>query len=446
MNKLKVRGAVLGLWGRFYQKVRLVTSGGKWSRSVPVDIQINLRWFFFDGFFSSGQDGIAITYISLYLLALGATSGQIGLMASLASLGATLMLLPGAMLVERLGKRKWIVLLSGGGVTRLMILLLAIIPFFLKGSLAIFIAIGLKVIADGFSNFGLPAWTSLAGDIVPLSWRGHYFGSKNFFMAACSIVVILVIGYVISQVGSISGYQVAFGIAFIFGTAATFSYSHIKEPDISELKPRPQAYSIGALVRTLKDDLNFSHYALFAIVWNMAIGVAGPFFSVYMIEGLKGNANEVGIMTIAGILAGVPALRFFGNISDRWGPRKVMLFTGFLIPSVPLIWLLVHSPYQGILANIPAGIMWAGFNLAAFNFLLSLAPPAKRARYTALFQIAVAISTAAGAALGGLIVTRFGYIPIFVVSGVGRLIGIIIFARFVRQKKEEPTDLALGSS
>jgi predicted MFS family arabinose efflux permease len=144
----------------------------------------------------------------------------------------------------------------------------------------------------------------------------------------------------------------------------------------------------------------------------------------------------VGLFSIAGSLAALPAMRYFGRLSDRWGPHKVMLVTGFLIPLIPLVWIFARLPVHGILINIPAGLVWAGFNLAAFNFLLSLAPPVKRARYTALFQIAVALSSAAGAAIGGLVVTHFGYIPIFVISGIGRFLGIFLFARFVHQKEE----------
>jgi len=424
------------LWGRFKEGTRLATAGGNWARAVSLNVQFNLRWFFFDGVLSAGQDGIVLTYLSLYLLALGASTGQIGLMSALTSLGATLMLLPGAMLAERFGKRKLIVLLCGGGTTRIMILLMAVTPFILHGQVAIFFVIGFKVIADGFANMSLPAWTSLAGDIVPLARRGRYFGSKNLYMVVSGVAATLLLGNLITQNGTVTGYQIAFGVAFLIGGVATFSYSHIREPAISSIVAKPQAYSLSSLVQTLKDDRNFLNYAIFGMVWNLSIGVAGPFFGVYIIEGLKGNANDVGLLSIAGSLAGLPAMSFFGHLSDRWGPRKVMLMTGCLIPIIPFAWVFARLPIHGILINIPAGLVWAGFNLAAFNFLLSLAPPVKRARYTALYQISVALSAAAGAAIGGLVINHFGYIPIFVISGVGRILGIFLFARFVHQKAE----------
>ena len=70
--------------------------------------------------------------------------------------------------------------------------------------------------------------------------------------------------------------------------------------------------------------------------------------------------------------------------------------------------------------------------MAAFNFLLEISPAEGRPRYVALFQISVALSLAVGAALGGVVVETFGFATIFLVSGIGRLIGAIILWRFVR--------------
>jgi len=39
---------------------------------------------------------------------------------------------------------------------------------------------------------------------------------------------------------------------------------------------------------------------------------------------------------------------------------------------------------------------------------------------------------AAGAALGGVIAQRWGTVAVFIVSGIGRLAGALLFARFVR--------------
>ena len=103
---------------------------------------------------------------------------------------------------------------------------------------------------------------------------------------------------------------------------------------------------------------------------------------------------------------------------------------------LPLCWILTRAPIHGTLIIIPGGILQVGFNLASFNFLLSLAPSEKRARYAALCQVAIASSSAAGTFLGSPIVTQWSYYPIFALSGIGRFIGILYFWRFVHAKVE----------
>ena len=426
--------ALTTLWGKVKERTGLIAAGGNWAQKVPQATQHNLRWFFFDGILGAGQDGIILPYLSIYLLALGATSGQIGLMTALASLSATLLLLPGAMLSERFHRRKIFVLFGGGGITRFMYLMFGIIPFLFKGPSAIYIMIIAKVIADGFGNFSYPPWISLTGDIIPLEFRGRYFGSRNLFMAVSGMLATVMIGEVISLSSSIIGYQFAFGTAALLGITASFCFSRIAEPPMPLGKEQPQGITIASLIEPLKKDRSFLTYVSFCVIWNFSIQIVGPFFTVYMVQGLNGTAKDVGLFSIVATLAGLPALRFFGRLSDRWGPRRVMLTTGLLIPIIPWIWILVRNPLQGILINVPAGLIWAGFNLAAFNYLLSLAPTQNLARYTGLLQVAITIAIATGAAFGGLIVTHFGYVPLFILSGAGRLIGILFFARFMNQK------------
>jgi len=101
-------------------------------------------------------------------------------MTSLAGLFSTLMLLPGAMLSERTGKRKLLFVLCGAGASRFSILRFAWLPFVLARPTAIYFIIFIKVMADGLGNFSGPAWTSMAGDIVSLAWRGRFIGIAYF--------------------------------------------------------------------------------------------------------------------------------------------------------------------------------------------------------------------------------------------------------------------------
>ena len=416
-----------------WQNIVDTTAGGRWSRQLTDQTRRNLRWFFSDGSFSSASDSITVTYLTLYLLALGASGAQIGYLTAAVSLIAVVVLLPGAMLSERVKSRKNLVLYSGGYVGRIVLLLMALVPFAVSGQAAVIVVMVLKVCGDASSNLGFPAWASLAADVVPLAWRGRYFASRNIIMGVIGMTITYAIGQLITNVGAPIGFQIAFALAFLFGSVSTFSYAHLQEPPTAPLEVAPLTYTPAAILGTLRSDRNFMAYCIYIMIWNFGLNLAGPFFTVYQVQVLKASAVMVGFISIASTVSSLPAQRYFGHLADRWGARRVLLLTGFLIPILPWLWVFTTASWQPILINIYSGIIWGGYNLAAFNYLLTITKPENRARYSAMAQIAVALSTAMGAALGGEIVTRWGYVAIFVSSGVVRLIGSLVFARFVKE-------------
>ena len=318
-----------------------------------------------------------------------------------------------------------------------MILLLVLLPFALRGEAAVFLFIGLVVVRDTFGNLSLPAWTSLAADIVPLGQRGRYFASRNIVMTIFGMVTAFAAGVIINQSGSPAGYQWAFLLAFGFGAASWFCFSRIKDP---APRPPPCAVRSGCmpLLGGILTHKPFLALCLHSAVWNFALNVAGPFFNIYLVHDLRASMIQVGILTAATSLASLPALRVFGPLADRWGPRRIILITSLLIPILPIAWIFVPSPWYVLWINLASGVLWSGFSMCVLNLLLQISPEAERARLTAVHQIIVAVSLALGAAFGGWVVTAFGYKAVFALSGIGRLIAALIFAKFVTETAPLP--------
>jgi MFS family permease len=422
-------------WRRLNRDISSLTTGGRWAERLSYPAQHNLSCFWLDGFFAISSDNIVLTYLTLYVLALGGTTAQIGAMSALSSLSAALLLFPGAMLVERTGRRKAICVSAGGGVGRLMLLLLALLPFVAPGPAAVYLAMGLSVTRDAFGNLALPAWMALTADIVPLEWRGRYFASRNFAMSIGGMATTFLVGALITRVGGLWGFQLALALAFGLGIVSTYNFSRIREPKAVPAPPPPGGQSLRSLMAELRAPPGFLALCAATAIWSFSLNIAGPFFTPYMAERLKASAFEIGIFSVVSAVAGLPALRLFGNLADRWGPRRVQLLTGLLIPFVPLTWMLSRQPWHVVPINTISGFLWAGYGLASFNFLLSSTPADRRARYSAIYQIVVTVSLALGAALGGLVATQWGFYAVFFLSGVGRMVGALYFARFVPERR-----------
>jgi MFS family permease len=392
----------------------------------------NLRWFRLDGVFAQASESVTLTYLPLFVLALGASRAQIGTMSALSSLSAALVLFPGATLVENWGRRKAICLLGGGGAARVVLLTLALLPLAFSGSFAICVVFVLVVFRSAFANLSLPAWMSLTADVVPLSCRGRYFASRNIAMGVAGMVTVFFVGQLITHVGAPSGYQLALGTAFVIGLTSTLSFTRIKEPPLPAIRTKTQNTRRLPRVRNLRNHPEFLAFCASGALWNLSLGVAAPFFNVYLVEELGATANSVGGLTVIHTLAALPSQRLFGVLVDRWGPRSVQVVTGLFIPLIPWGWAFIRSPLQLVPIEVISGLLWAGYGLANFNLLLVLTPEDRRPRYTALYQIVVMIAFACGSAVGGIIAAYWGYSSVFILTGVGRLGAALLFVRLVQ--------------
>lgn len=416
-------------WERLRTSTALLTFGGDWALSLPTWAKRNLSWFWLDGFFAAACDNIAATYLVLYILMLGATPAQIGFMSSLSSLLAALLLLPGAVLVERIGYRKQIIL-TGGGFARFALVLLAALPLIKGTQSLVYLAIALSVSRDAMNNLIYPAWMSLTGDIVPLAGRGRYFSSRNFIIGVAGMATTLLFGQVISSSSLPLGYQITLISAFLLGISSTFSFSRIRDPNAAAPVHRSSPIAFKKMLGEMSVLPGFMVLIGTTALWNFSLNVPGPFFTVYLVQNLGAGAFMVGLTSIASSLAALLVQPRLGTLADRWGARRMQMISGLLIPIVPVAWAFAHAAWNVILINLVSGALWAAFNLASFNYLLALIPEAKRARFSAIYQVVVMLSLSLGAAAGGFLVTHYGYPVIFWGSGIGRLVAALIFARY----------------
>jgi len=393
-----------------------------------------MRMFWWDGFFAWGSEAIVVQYLALYAVAFGATAAQIGVLSAMVALAGASAFLPGARLAERWGRRKLIVVLSAGLGARPMLLGLALLPFFFEGRQVVFIIAGVAALRYFMVGIGIPAWTSLTADLVPTAIRGRFLASRSVGMGVSALMVAPLAGGIIGWAGFPRGWEIAWLLAFLLGLGSTLAYARIPEPRPAS----PAAVKSGGPGRLL-DDTNFLFFCGTALLWNLALYAASPFFNVYLVEDLGGSELWVGVLaTVTGAL-GLAGLSYFGPIVDRRGAKWVMVIGGLTIPFLPWAWVLVQAPWQVIFINVAGGFLWAGYNLGSLNLLLAISPDQKRPTYAAAYQSAVYLSAFLGPLMGGFLAQVYGYRLLFGLSGAGRLLSTLLFIRFVQEIRPRPS-------
>jgi MFS family permease len=396
---------------------------------------LGLRYFWLDGLFASTSDSFNVNYVTLFALAFGASTGQVGWLTSIVNLLGAVALFPGARLAERAGRRVPVVVWTVGGVGRAVLLALACFPFLIsQPEIAIPLIIGLSGLRAFMGNLGNPAWTAIVADLVPDFMRGRYFAYRNIAMGIAALVVAPLAGWLIHSGNGwlgfpFAGFQLAFTLAFAFGMLSSASFWRIPEPPLTAAEQQHQAG--GDLRRAMASSPGFLGLVVSGFIWNFGLQLAGPFFNVYLVSQLQASLAAVGLLTGISSLFALVGQRIFGRLLDYKGSLWVQTITGLLIPALPTAWMFVTDPWQVGIINAFSGVLWAGYNLSNFNLLLELSPPEQRPRAVALYQTVVFVSAVVGPLLGGHLADAFGFKLIFGLSGAGRLVGMMVLLLMV---------------
>jgi MFS family permease len=411
---------------------------------LPQRRAAGLRWFWREAVFLQASESFSTDYIPLFALAAGATSTDIGILAAAANLLSVAGFLPGAMIAARLRTRKAMVLATGYGPSRLLLPFLALLPLLVPaGPVLVFLIIAVNALRILGGSMGAPAWTSFVADLVPQQSRGRFFSSRMFASGITALAVSPLAGFIIRTINgadtrALPGFQVSLVAAFALGLVSVAFFLKIPEPPART--PQRLGRQVRGLVDLLRRNPAFTWLAVSSFVWGAALNMAGPFFNVFIVTDLGGNAAAVG--TTAGVFAftGLVGQLVFGRLADRRGNRWILVRTGFLIPVLPVLWSFARVPLHGYLINAPSGFLWAGYNLASFTILLEMCPAEDREAAFALYQTVVSASAVLGPLLAGLLIPLVGYRVIFAVSGAGRLLGTVLFLVFARPRRRPVAD------
>jgi len=403
---------------------------------LSVAQQDALRFFWLDGLFAALAVALVDTYYTLYMLALGASNTQVGLVNSLLQFAGAVFSVPGALLAERKGHYKRVVLINMGILGRLMWLVMLIAPWLLGDARAVWLVLIAWVGIGAFNALGNAAWTALSADVVPVQLRGSYFASRNMVMSLVRLVAVPLAGQIINLVGAPGGYQVNFALALGIGALAFYCYSRLPEhhptPDTDAAAPPVEAPPRRMPRTPLRLPRTFVSFTVAHATLTLGVMFAAPFFTVYQKEVAGFDVGTIGTLSAINGIFGLAATRIFGRLQDRHGNIWVMRF-GVGVALIPLLWIGVAYPLQALLAQMFGTLAWTGYNLGAFNLLLLSTPDEHRPRYVAIYSTITALASIVGPVLGGWLLDMVGFPVVFGLSSVLRACGLILFLALVRE-------------
>ncbi|MDH4107133.1 MAG: MFS transporter [Gammaproteobacteria bacterium] len=401
--------------------------------------------------------GIGETYLSAFGIFLKASTPQIGLLASLPPMLASLVQLLSAWLGRMTGKRKAIVI-AGASLQGLAWLPILGLPLLFPEH-AVPLLIASVVIYHSGAHLAAPQWSSLMGDIVPARKRGRFFGLRTRIITAVTFGSLMVGGTVLhlsaGKDSTLLGFVALFSVACIARFVSVYHLGRMQDPSghVAALE-LPVGHDWWQRLR----ESNAVRFSIFFAMMQFAVAIASPFFTVYMLRDLQFTYLHFTLNTGTAILAQFLTLSQWGRISDVFGNRRILAVTSLFIPLTPMLWTLSTNVWYLVALQALSGFSWAGFSLSAGNFIYDLISPQRRATYLAVHNILANVGIFSGAVLGGFLAivmpTQFSVFGIgvtwlsslygvFIVSTMARaLVALVLLPRLREVRSVRPISLS----
>jgi MFS family permease len=297
-------------------------------------------------------------------------------------------------------------------------------------------AISLYFILNYLPN---PAWTSWIGDLVNESKRGTFLGRRNSFGNLTFLIATVVSGLLLQLYSDrpLIGFMLVFNLACAACAASTLLLSLHFDPAAGD--PIRNGESLLAFAREMPRS-NFGRFVMLNFILYFATYISSPFVVPFMLRELNFSYLSFMVATSLVSLFKYLFMPFWGQLADRYGGKKVLALSTFLVCFTPFLWLAARSFALVCIAQLLGAFAWAGFEISVLVFAYDALPAARITQGTSFLLFYRGLATIAGGLVGGALLQRMSlagsaYMAVFAVSGVARVALTLPMLFLIREER-----------
>ncbi|MEM4267677.1 MAG: MFS transporter [Candidatus Woesearchaeota archaeon] len=402
------------------------------------EVERNLNVSIIEGMFASLFTGFTKSFIAPLAIAMQATNTMVAAFSSLPDLLASFFQLFSVKATQIFKSRRNIII-AANILQAIVWIPIALVPFIAANN--VYLLLGLVTFSVVISQFIQPVWNSLIGEIVPEHRRGKFFGTRNLVVGASTFSATLIAGLVLNHYSSfhpLIGFSIIFGIAILARLIS--AYFKMKLADLPFSPKNEKNPSLLQFLSKMQRD-NYGIFVFYVGLLKFSVYLAAPFFAIYMLKVLNFTYWQFTLITCASVVSSFIFMVIWGGYLDKHGSRKTLFITGSLVFLIPLLWVFALFTTSGktlfaflFFIEMFSGIIWAGFDLGAANFIFDAVDNENRIRYISYYNLLVGIAVFAGTSVGSLFVDKMdgvfglsGIILVFILSGFLRVLVSLVF-------------------
>jgi MFS family permease len=419
---------------------RLTARWRRWQIGQYSSEDRNILYFSIDTACQGLVHGGIATFISIFVVRLGASSLLVSLLTSLPAMVGALLSIPMGLFVER--QQDPIRVTNRARLFhRGSFLLIALLPFFMRQGLAEATVVlwALNSVPAALINL---SWMAVVAEIIPPKRRPSVNGARWALLGLVTAVAVALCGYMLDRLPFPISYQIVFAISFLGGVLSIYFFSLIQlppaqSPRVTLGKRVTLGQRVHRYVRSLVGAPLFVRYLLTTSVLRFALNLPAALYSIYWIRHLNASDLWIGWQSTAGSLALIVGYFLWGRVASRKGHHLVLLACTFGVGIYPVMMGFVPTEFWLPLVAVVRGFFITGIDLSFFDTLLQVCPPDKRASFIALntvvANLAIFLAPMAGSLLSGWLSIRV----VFLVSGGIHLLATLLFGLFHVAAEEE---------
>ena len=420
------------------------------SVPVPLEYRANFRHLYLDIGWFGLLNGSAMAFLSVYAARLGASSAQIGMLGAMPALMSLTLAIPSGQWLQHRSINRAVSWTSV--IYRLGYLFLIPLPWLFSDSAQIWALIGMALLM-GIPGTALSVgFNAMFADAVPHDWRAHVAGIRNIAFSVVYIPTSLICGWLLDRIAFPAGYQLVFGLGVIGGMMSSYHLFHVRSL-IPADTPRPGLQTGGLTrpgnsLRLLGDGMRpnlrlrlltraswqsllrvdiwktpFRRTLLVLFSSHLAHYLAIPLFSIFFVDQLHLNDQQIGIGTAAFYLTVLLGSTQLARISRRLGHQRTAGIGAGLVALYPVVLAMTHGFWAYLGISLLGGAIWSLLGGALPNYLLDAVPPDDRPASLAWYSLILNAAILIASLLGPFIASYTGIREALMIFGLLRIFG-----------------------
>jgi MFS family permease len=428
--------------------------------SIPQVHRHNFWHLYLDIAWYGVLSGSGLSFLAIYLVRLGATPFQIGLVNAGPAIMTILFALPAGWWLKKLPLDNAVVWSSI--LFRVFYLFWIPIPslFIAETQIGVLLALTLVMTIPGTAlAVGFNAYFA---EVVPPDWRAHVVGLRNALLALTFTVTSLLCGYLLTALPFPLGYQAVFAVGClgavmssyhlwkirlqpgVYGTSAPDrAPADMARPGSTRVFGEGMRPKIGVrLIRlralfsqpTLKiSEGSFGRIVLVLFAFHLTQYLPIPLYPIYWVDKLNLSDQYISLGNALFYMLSFLGATQLARVTRQLGSHyRVVVIGSLLLSAYPILTALTQGVSMFLFTAVVGGLFSVLTGGALSNYLVEKVPEENRsmhlAWYTLVLNIAILISSFGGPALAQAI----GIGPSLALSGLARGLSALAIWRWGR--------------